>query len=120
MSLLIQSREDFFWPHQWHVEVPALQQQPKCHPSITGEFQERVYLFLFCFLWPHLWHMEVPRLGIELELQLPAYTSATAMPDLSCICDLHHSSQHHRILNPPSEVRDQTHILMDISWAHYP
>ena len=35
----------------------------------------------------HLWHMEVPRLGFKLELQLPAYTTATAMHDLSCICD---------------------------------
>ena len=25
--------------------------------------------------------MEVPRLGVELELQLPAYTTATATPD---------------------------------------
>ena len=32
------------------------------------------------FLGPHLRHMEVPRLGVELELQLPAYTTATAMP----------------------------------------
>ena len=33
------------------------------------------------FLGLHLWHMEVPRLGVQLELQLPAYTTATAMPD---------------------------------------
>ena len=26
-------------------------------------------------------HMEVPRLGVESELQLLAYTTATAMPD---------------------------------------
>ena len=37
------------------------------------------------------------------------------MPDLSCICDLHHSSQQHRILNPLSKARDQTYILMDTS-----
>ena len=30
------------------------------------------------FLGLHLRHMEVPRLGIEWELQLPAYTTATA------------------------------------------
>ena len=42
--------------------------------------------------------MEVPRLGVELELQLPAYTTAT--PDPSCICDLHYSSWQHWILNP--------------------
>ena len=29
--------------------------------------------------------MEVPRLGVKSELQLPAYTTATAMWDLSCI-----------------------------------
>ena len=32
------------------------------------------------------------RLGVKCELQLPAYTTATATPDLSHICDLHHSS----------------------------
>ena len=32
--------------------------------------------------------MEVPGLGVGSELQLPAYTTATATPDLSCICDL--------------------------------
>ena len=48
--------------------------------------------FFFNFLGPHLWYMEVPRLGAELELQLLAYTTATAAPDLSYICNLHHSS----------------------------
>ena len=50
------------------------------------------------------------QLGVESELQLPAYTTATAMQDLSCICDLHHSSQPCQILNPLSKARD--HILM--------
>ena len=41
-----------------------------------------LFICLFvCFLGPHLWHMEVPRLGVDMELQLPAYTTATAMPD---------------------------------------
>ena len=34
-----------------------------------------------------MWHMEVPRLGVKLELQLLAYTTATAMQDPSYICD---------------------------------
>ena len=59
--------------------------------------------------------MEVPRLGVKLELQLLAYTTAIATWDLSCVCGLHYSSQQHRILNPLSKVRDQTHILRDIS-----
>ena len=32
----------------------------------------------FCFLGPQLRHMEVPRLEVKWELQLPAYTTATA------------------------------------------
>ena len=31
------------------------------------------------FLGPHLWHIEVPRPGVEVEQQLPPYTTATAM-----------------------------------------
>jgi len=62
--------------------------------------------FLFCFLGLNPWHMEVPRLGVESKLQLLVYTTATATQDLSRICDLHHSSQQHRILNPLSEARD--------------
>ena len=38
-----------------------------------------VIFFFFSFLGPHLQHMEVPRIGIKLELQLAAYTTATAM-----------------------------------------
>ena len=52
--------------------------------------------------------MEVARLGAESELLLPAYTTATAMPDPSRVLDLHHSSRQRRILNPLSEARDQT------------
>ena len=63
--------------------------------------------------------MEVPRLGTESEVQLPAYTTAIATPDLSCVCGLYHSSQQGQILNPQSGVRDQTHVLMDTSWVHY-
>ena len=49
-------------------------------------------LFLIAFLGPHLRHMKVPWLGVESELQLLAYATATASQDLSCISDLHHSS----------------------------
>ena len=59
--------------------------------------------------------MEVPRLGVELELQLLTYTTATATSDLSPICDLTHRSWQRQILNPLSEARDQTHIFIDTS-----
>ena len=59
--------------------------------------------------------MEVPRPGVRSELKVPAYTIAIAMPDLSLVCNLHHSSWQHQILNPLSEAGDQTCILMDAS-----
>ena len=59
--------------------------------------------------------MEVPRLGVELELQLPAYATAEATPDPSRICDLCSSLGQHQILNLLCETRDQTLILMDTS-----
>ena len=67
----------------------------------------------FISLRPNLRHMEVPRLGLELELHLPAYSTATAKQDPSLICSLHNSSQQCRILNSLSEARDRTHILVD-------
>ena len=60
----------------------------------------------FFFFRATLQHMEVPRLGVESKLELLAYTTATATQDLSHICDLHHSSQQRRILNPLSKARD--------------
>ena len=63
--------------------------------------------------------MEVPRLGVQSELQLLAYTIATGTPNLSHVCDLHHSSWQHQIINRLSKARDQTYILMDASQIHF-
>ena len=71
--------------------------------------------FFFSFLGLHLQHMEVPGLGVEWELHLLAHATATATPDLSRLCDLRCSLQQRQILNPLSEARDETHILMDTS-----
>ena len=59
--------------------------------------------------------MVFPKLGVELELKPPAYTTAIATPDLSHICNLHHRSQQHRVLNPLRKARDRTRILMNTS-----
>ena len=84
------------------------------------DVQLRYYFsFSFFFFRADPWHMEVPRLGVKSELQLPAYATAIAMPDLSRICDLHHSSQQCQIPDPLSEARDQTSILMDASWIRF-
>ena len=71
-----------------------------------------MFVYLFCFLGLHLKHMEVPRLGVQSELQLPAYTTATATQDPSCVCNLHPSSRQCRILNPLIEASDRTPNLM--------
>ena len=76
-------------------------------------------VFLFVFLGPYPWHMEISRLWAQWELQLPAYTTATATWEPSCICSLYHSSQQCQILNPLSKARDWTHVLTDNSWVCY-
>ena len=63
--------------------------------------------------------MEVPRPRVESELQLLAYTTTTALQNLTHICNLQHSSQQRQIPDPLGEVRDQTCILMDTSWIHF-
>jgi len=61
--------------------------------------------------------MEVPKIGVQSELQLPA--TAIATPDLSHVCDLHQSSQQHRIADPLSKARDGTRVLTDICQVCY-
>ena len=87
-------------------------QQSDCHTYAYIYFS----FFFFFFLGPPLRHMEVPRLGVESELQLPATATATATPDLSHVCDPHHSSQQHQAPNPLSEARDGTHNPVVPSW----
>ena len=86
---------------------------------LYNHLQKIKYLLAFIFylfiLGPHLWHMEVPRQGVQSELQLLAYATATATSDLSQVCDLQHSSRQHQILNPPMEAKDRTCLFMGAS-----
>ena len=80
---------------------------PTAWAQVTAEVRSFGFCGFFClFLGPYLRHMEVPRLGVESELQLPAYSRATATWDLSHVCDLHHSSRQCQILNLLNEARD--------------
>ena len=63
--------------------------------------------------------MEVPWSGVEQELQLPAYATATTTWDSSYVCNLHHRSWQCHILNPLHKARDRTCILMNTSWARF-
>ena len=88
--------------------------------ALLVDFVFWVFLFVclvLFFLGPHPQHMEVPRLGVKLELQLPAY--ATAMQDPSHVCNLNHSSWQCWILNTLGEARDRTHNLAGTSGIHY-
>ena len=77
-----------------------------------------LFVCLFAFLGLHPWLMEVPRLQVESKQQLPAYTRATATPDLSRVWDLHDSSWQCWILNPWSRAGDRTLNLKDTSPVH--
>ena len=50
---------------------------------------------------------------------MQACSTATAAWGPSLICDLHHSSWQHWILNPLSKARDRTCVLMDASQIHF-
>ena len=69
------------------------------------------FVFLLCFFRSAPAAHGRSRLGLKLELHLPAFT--TAMPDLSHIFNLHYSSQPCWIRNPLSEARHWTCVLMD-------
>ena len=115
-----------FWLCMQHAEVPRPGIQSHSSDNTGGYFlnllgheetpfflsSSSFFCFCFCFLGPHSWHMEVLRVGVKLELQLLAYTTATVRQDLSCVFDLHHSSGQHQIPNPLSKARDHTHILI--------
>ena len=44
---------------------------------------------LFTIIQPQIILIEGPRLGVESELQLLVYATATLTQDLSCVFDLH-------------------------------
>ena len=86
----------------------------------TGQLCNGIFFFFFFFLraaCPSIW--KIPGVELELQLQLPVFTKATATRDPSWVCDLHHSSWQHRILNPLNGARNQTQIIMDTSWFPY-
>ena len=96
------------------VEKPS---PSRPHLSFFLKFFKKLFTYFNClylfiaFLGPH----PHPRLGIESELPLLGYTTATATWDPSRVCDLHRSSWQCRILNPRREARDGTRVLTDTS-----
>ena len=87
---------------------------PSCAHLWVSLFLLRSFFF-FVFLGPHLQRMDIPGLGVESELQLRAYptATATATQDPNRICDLHGSLQQPQTHNPRSEATDRTCILTE-------
>ena len=99
-----------------------------CFPPILRSLSNHVRLvpasFFFFFFFFGLFRAAPVAYGGSqargwIGAKLPAYTTATAMPDPSCNFDLCHSSQQCLILNPLREARDGTFVLMDTSQVHY-
>ena len=113
------------WRGFWEIQC---QIQPWWHSKTTSDVilwptliikfsrhhsMNLITIIFFFLLGLHQWHIEVARLGVELDLQLPVYATATATArDPSLICDLHQSSQQRLILNRLKQGRDRTCILM--------
>ena len=105
------------WPRAEGQKTVRLAPSSREHHQIlrgrdTGVFMS--FFLFFCLFQVHtrgIW--EFPRVGSESNLQLPAYATTTATQDRSHVCDLHHSSWPRQILNPRSEARDRTLVLMD-------
>lgn len=71
-------------------EDEVLMMMVVCDEDASDEDEGEEYVFGFfvvfiVLLGPHVQHMEVPKLEGELELQLPVCSTATAVPDLSCV-----------------------------------
>ena len=104
----------------WNIGAWSVEYNPKV--VVFGALEITLVCFvLFCFVfWGlHPQHMKVPRPGLILEPQPPAYTTATATPDLSWVYDLHHSSRQRWILNPLSEATDWTFVHVVSSQIHF-
>ena len=107
---------NFYIVYIWNANIWSIRSQIKYTIKVISCM---CLLFFYCFLGLNLQHMEVPRLGVKLELQLLAYTTATVTWDPSLVCKLHHSSQQCQVFNPLIEARNQISILMDTSRVCY-
>ena len=96
----------------YSVWIPSSIIFSQSHSKLSLTFFLFFLPFFFCFLGSYPQHVEVAKLGFALELQLLAYTTATATQDPSDICDLYHSSQQHLILDPLRKAR----IKLASSW----
>uniref|UniRef100_A0A8D1IHS3 Phosphatidylinositol 4-phosphate 3-kinase C2 domain-containing subunit alpha n=1 Tax=Sus scrofa TaxID=9823 RepID=A0A8D1IHS3_PIG len=62
----------------------------------------------------------ITKLGIELELQLPGYATATVTPDPSLVCGVHHSSCKMKMMTNSFTVSSTVEIIImqALCWVH--
>ena len=75
----------------WHLDL---------NPFRTFKLQKWMVMNLGCF-----WLFRAAPAaygGSQARGQIRTIATTTAIPDLHCICDQHHSSLQHQILNPPA------------------
>ena len=106
MDILIFHHDSFIGFRQLKMYFPSFETIGLVTFFVFLSFQGRTY---------SIWRFPA---RVQLELQPPACARAIAMRDPNHICDLQHSSQQRRIINPLSKTRDRTHILMDASQFH--
>ena len=110
----LQLRIVCLWASSTFTTWELARKMPVSDPNPDSLNQNLFFLCFFGFLGPHPRHTKDPRPRVKSELQLLAYTiaKATAIPDSSYVCNLHHSAWQCQILKLLSEARDQTCNLM--------
>ena len=80
-----------------------------------------IFFFFLPFLGPQQWHVEVPKLGVQIRTTDadPCHSHSHGNAGSKSRLWPIHSSWQHLILDPLSEARDQTCILMDTSLVSF-
>ena len=105
------------WPGNFHMPWVGPKKKKKNKKSYRLHFGSTALIHSVSFIYRHilLFSATPEAYGAESKPQPLAYATATARPDPSRICDLHHNLWQSQFLNPLREARDRSHILMDNS-----
>ena len=79
---------------------------------LSGQFPLMIFFFLGLFRAAPAAYRSSQGRG-QIGAAAASLATATAIPDLSLVCDLHHNPGLRQILNPLSEARDRTCVIVD-------